>query len=396
LGTGRTTPSSMDTRTPRDSVPGQLSTDAFLADLWPVIWESMGDGLSITDRDGRLVYVTPSFCRLLGYAAGELMGRELLSLAPSRLRARYAQGFEEAIGGPEPGFMGDFLLQHKEGGEVCVNVRYSRLILGTRVLHAFFNRDVTRQRELERQLLQADRMRALGTLAGGVAHEFNNLLVSILGYGEMIEELRPMDGEAARVFARKIQRAARRGRQLTAQLLPFARKEEVGTRAEDIHEVLGDVVGLLRAALSEDVSLDMDLGARRSWVLGNRLQLQQVFLNLLTNARDAMPRGGRLEVATTDVAHTPLPTKDREPSPWGYLRVRVSDTGEGMDPEVLRRAFEPFFSTRASGEGAGLGLALVYSAVRNHGGQVSVHSEPGHGVHVDVYLPCLEKGPGII
>jgi PAS domain S-box-containing protein len=354
---------------------GTLSLQEFLRDLWPSLWFSLVDGIHINDDSGRYVFINPAYCRLVGYEESELVGRSFLMVIPEEHREAYLGRYRKGTG--DVGVRGEFQLQRRDGRRVHVaTVLNAVLSVGERRLNAFITRDITDQRALEQQMLHGDRIRALGTLAGGVAHEFNNLLVSILGYAEMIADLEPE--ERVQQFALKIQRAARRGTQITRQLLPFSRKEEFRKEAVDLHDVLRGAMEMFRLSdASRGIALEQDLLATHSWIRANSVQLHQVFLNLFINARDAMPDGGKLRVETSECA-------------TGQIAVRVTDTGCGMDAKVQRRVFEPFFTTKQSGEGTGLGMALVYSTVTSHGGIIELESARGRGTVVRVCFPYIE------
>jgi two-component system cell cycle sensor histidine kinase/response regulator CckA len=363
----------------------RLELEDFLRDLWPELWFSMVDGISIVDGQGRFVLVSPSYCQLVGYAEEELVGESFLKIVPEDQRADYVAKFRRAMASPRSGYSGEFTLQRKDGRRITIHTRNTLLRDGERSLHAFVTRDTTEQRSLELQVMHADRIRALGTLAGGVAHEFNNLLVSILGYAEMIANLVPTKDREVRRFARKIQRAAKRGTQITGQLLPFARREEFHRETVDLHKVLREVAELYRLSSDRRVHVALKLGAPRAWVHANAIQLQQVFLNVFLNASDAMPDGGELTIATEARAAGAGDDSER-------IETRIADTGCGMDEDTRRRIFEPFFTTKKSGKGTGLGMALVFSTVASHGGTVHVESAPDQGTTVVVRLPIEREG----
>ncbi len=234
--------------------------------------------------------------------------------------------------------------------------------------------DVTRQLEAEEQLRRSQRMESLGTLAGGIAHDFGNLLTAIQGSVQLLEE----DGDDSRQrqhHADVISQAARRGADLVKQLMGFARAEPATLESVDLHELLEELRQMLERTLPRNIDLEIELGASSYSIRGDGGQIMQMLLNLALNARDAMPSGGSLVFRTEN--------KD------GLICIAVRDTGAGMSPEVQRKIFEPFFTTKAPGKGTGMGLAMTYTLVQNHGGQIRVESESGQGTTFLLSFPLL-------
>jgi two-component system cell cycle sensor histidine kinase/response regulator CckA len=255
--------------------------------------------------------------------------------------------------------------------------------------------DLTEQKKLEGQLQQSQRLETVGQLAGGIAHDFNNLLAVILNYADFVAEELP-EGQLKEDVA-EIERAATRAADLTRQLLIFARREVANPQVLDVNTVVTGVEKLLRRTLGEDVKLDLSLAEALPAVRADAGQLEQVFLNLAVNARDAMPGGGHLVVETScvevdDVYVMTHPTV----LPGRYLRLSVSDTGIGMTQDVVRRAFEPFFTTKPAGQGTGLGLATVYGIVKQAGGNIDLYSEPGLGTRVSIQLPAIDEPASVV
>jgi PAS domain S-box-containing protein len=254
--------------------------------------------------------------------------------------------------------------------------------------------DVTERHMLEERLRQTAKMEAIGQLAGGVAHDFNNLLTAILGHAELLKEAAER-GDETYEAARTIEHAAQRAAELTERLLGFARRGKHQIVPVDVHATIREVVDLLARAIGKEIRIALDLQADASTVLGDPGQLQQVLMNLGVNARDAMPQGGEL-VFGTAVADLDAEYCRAHPatSPGRYVMVCVTDTGCGVPEDVRERIFEPFFTTKEPGTGTGMGLAMVYGIVRNHGGSVHVYSELGRGTTFKVYLPLAEHEAG--
>jgi PAS domain S-box-containing protein len=346
--------------------------------------ESSRDGLFFFDLATRRVLESnPAFQRMLGYSAEELSALSLYDFAPDD-RASVDANIHRLVD-QETLTIPNRAFRRKDGKEVIVEID-SVLIeeSGRRTVFSVVH-SLAGRRALEEQLRQAQKMEAVGRLAGGVAHDFNNLLTAILGYAELLLDSELTDD--VRNAADEIRKAGERAASLTKQLLAFSRKQVLQPKILDLNEVLTEVEDILRRVLGEDIALEAERDPHLWRVLADPGQLQQVLLNLAVNARDAMPEGGVLRIATRNVslhaANLPeAPTVEE----GEYVLFEVSDTGDGMDAETLSRAFEPFFTTKERGKGTGLGLSTVYGIVKQSGGYIHIESEPGKGTRVLVYL----------
>jgi nitrogen-specific signal transduction histidine kinase/ActR/RegA family two-component response regulator len=254
--------------------------------------------------------------------------------------------------------------------------------------------DVTEQRILERRLRQAAKLEAIGQLAGGIAHDFNNVMTAVQGHAELLlEAISEHDPIADDI--REIRRNAGRATELTRQLLAFSRRQVLQPRVLELPKVVQGLAPMLMRLLGERIRLETPDGGAPGRVRADPTQLEQVVVNLAVNARDAMPNGGQLRITVEDTTLTEEDTEtfEYEVVPGPYVRLRVSDTGGGMDDATQQQVFEPFFTTKPSGQGTGLGLATVYGIVKQSGGYVWVHSDPDVGTEFEILLPRVEEAP---
>jgi PAS domain S-box-containing protein len=344
-------------------------------------------GIAVS-RDEKFVYVNPAFARLLRYDdANELVGRAPEELVPAELREVVRENIRvNAEGGNRSS--SERPLRRKDGTLVRTRIVGFQVYFEGEPASMGIFEDVSENRRLEDELRQAQKMEAVGRLAGGVAHDFNNLLTAILGHSELLQQsLQP--GTAPRRQAEQIHRAALRGSQLTGQLLAFSRKQVLQPKVLDLDAVVGSMSSMLERLIGEDIELEEDLQPSLWPVKADPGQIEQVLLNLAVNARDAMPRGGHLLIRTRNIDAARAAAFGVEARRWVMLEVQ--DSGHGMSPETLTRVFEPFFTTKPRGKGTGLGLATVYGIVTQSGGHISVESEPEKGALFRVLLPAAEE-----
>jgi len=253
-----------------------------------------------------------------------------------------------------------------------------------------------RLRQTEEQLAQAQKMEAIGRLTGGIAHDFNNLLTGILGYASLLKTYLPEGGEGHEA-AECIERSARRASELTRQLLAYSRREAPKLRPLEIRRVIGEAIGILSRSVNKNVEIRTAFRAEPDPVMGDPGSLIQALLNLGVNAGDAMPSGGVLTISTDPFASDGETLFGDVPVPEGrYVSVGVADTGSGIPESIRDQVFTPFFTTKAPGEGTGLGLPLVAGCVRSHGGYIRLESAPGRGTTFHVLLPLAEPKPSRI
>jgi two-component system, cell cycle sensor histidine kinase and response regulator CckA len=356
-----------------------------------LIAEHTSDLIALFDAEGRYLYASPSFRAILGYDPAELIGVEAIELVHPNERALViAHGLRTANEGTE---RATFRMRHTDGSwRWCETFWTATIQQGVRYKIAV-GRDITERKQLEAQLLQAQKMESIGRLAGGVAHDFNNLLTVIMGSAELaLEALSPDDSACGDV--RAIQKTAGRAANLTRQLLAFARKQIIEPDLLNLNDLLPDMDRLLRRLIGEDIALVTLPAPNLGIVKVDPGQIEQVLVNLAVNARDAMPNGGKLTIETRNMTLDDTYTRQHVGVSAGrYVMLAVSDTGSGMDISVRARIFEPFFTTKESGKGSGLGLATCYGIVQQHGGHIEVYSEIGIGTSFKIYLPRVEATP---
>ena len=352
------------------------------------LFEESLDPRFVVDFDGTLLEANQALLDLFGHTRGELIGQSVLkTYADPADRERYRSEINRK------GFAKDYALKlrTKEGREIdCLfTASVLRDKLGNIVGHRGSIRDITAQKALERQLVQAQKMEAVGTLAGGMAHDFNNLLQVISGYSELLladrATLPPLRDDL-----NKIHSAARSGAELVQRLLTFSRKTEITPHPMNLNREIEQVHQFLTRTIPKMIEIEMVLEKDLAAINADRMQIEQIIMNLSVNARDAMPQGGKLSIKTQNVVLDEEYCKTHlgcEPGP--YVMLSVSDTGTGMDKDTCEHIFEPFFTTKEPGEGTGLGLAMVYGIVKQHGGYIMCYSEPNKGTTFSIYFPSL-------
>ena len=351
------------------------------------------DMLCVAGSDGYFKRINPAVSHTLGYTDEELLARPLLEFVHPEDRERTTAEVARLVKG-EQVIDFDNRYRCRDGSYRWISWRAAPDTTG-KLIHAI-GRDVTERRALERQLRQSQKMDAVGRLAGGIAHDFNNLLLAIDLNVELMA--RAPDGEKHAQYAGEARRATQRAADLTRQLLALGRRPDVVFRPVDLNAIVRGMLTLVRRLLPESIEILFDAQHDVPAVRADAGQVEQVVLNLCLNARDAMPEGGRLVIATRSVPGAPGASSPGRGETDGGLdgadgsvTLRVTDSGMGMSAEVRERVFEPFFTTKPQGQGTGLGLTMVYGIVHQHGGSVRVESEPGRGASFEVSLPATRQ-----
>ncbi|MBI3785477.1 MAG: PAS domain S-box protein, partial [Deltaproteobacteria bacterium] len=355
--------------------------------------DAAANAMVITNREGNIQWVNPAFTRLAGYTLDEAIGKNPRDLVRSgrQDRAFYKHLWDTILGGQV--WRGEIVNRRKDGS------LYTEALTITPLRHErgevshfiAIKEDITERLQLEVQLRQAQKMEAVGQLAGGVAHDFNNQIFVINGYCDLLLGQADLQPALMEPLA-EIKKAAQRSAALTGQLLAFSRKLMLQPKVLDLNAELLAIETMLQRLIGEDVQLTFLLDKSAGTVKVDPNQLQQVVLNLAVNARDAMPHGGRLTVETANVELDEAYTETHiDVRPGSYVILSVSDSGHGMDRETLSHMLEPFFTTKEPGKGTGLGLAMVHGVVKQSGGHITVYSDPDHGTTFKVYLPRVDE-----
>jgi PAS domain S-box-containing protein len=356
------------------------------------ILDTVPEAMIVIDEDGLIASFSAAAGHLFGYSEAEVLGRNVKMLMPSP----YREGHD--------GYLGQYL----KTGEARI-IGYGRVVTGLskdgatfpmelavgeartsgKRIFTGFIRDLTSRQKMEEELRQAQKMEAVGQLTGGIAHDFNNLLTVITGNLEMLDA--SVDSAGQHELVKEARDAAEDGAKLTAQLLAFGRRQPLNPKLADIGQIVSNFSDLLRRTLGESIELRMIVKAPPNRAVVDASQLQNALLNLVINARDAMPRGGRL---TIEISQTRLDADYAQMYPavrtGRYVLIAVTDTGVGMPEDVRLRAFDPFYTTKPAGAGSGLGLSMVYGFVKQSGGNIQIYSELGRGTSVRIFLPFAE------
>jgi two-component system NtrC family sensor kinase len=369
--------------------------------------QAAANAIVITDKNGLIEWVNPAFTELTGYSAEEAVGKNPGVLVKSGVHdlAFYSEMWATLLAGEV--WRGQMMNRHKDGsiypeGQTITPVKDSSGVITHFIA---IKRDLTEHRKLEAQLRQSQKMESIGTLAGGIAHDFNNILSAIIGYGEFTLMKMAADDQL-RGYIKSMLEAAERAAKLTKELLHFSRKQDINKIQVDLNLIVATFEKFLTKIIGEDITYNTYLYEEPLPVLADGNQIEQMLMNLATNARDSMSSGGTLTVATEHIildsefvaAHGYL-------TPGSFALITVSDNGEGMDEATKQRIFEPFFTTKEVGKGTGLGLSMSYGIIKQHDGYITVYSEPGVGTTFRIYLPlsqsvarvelpeCLEETP---
>jgi hypothetical protein len=362
-----------------------------------IIFNESPLGIGLVGRDGRPVLTNPALQKMLGYTDAELCRMHFADFTHSDDRARDTQLYQELIQGARSSYFMEKRFIRKDGQIIWahLSVSLSHATAGPTSFAIGMVEDITERRNLEAQIIEAQKMEVIGQLAGGVAHDFNNILAVIMGYCDLMAQKLPPEDEFTS-YVETVRSSAQRAAGLTRQLLIFSRKQQVQPVVLDLNEVVKDMDKILRRLIDENIEMTIVPAQRLGSIKADSGYVGQVLMNLVVNARDAMLQGGRLIITTSNVTLDDNYARENKGAiPGVYVMLSVSDTGTGMADEVKAHMFEAFFTTKPKGKGTGLGLATCHTIVQQSGGYIEVCSEVGKGSTFKIYFPQVDEPPDL-
>ncbi len=351
------------------------------------LFENATDGISVSDKNGTIVNVNNRICEMHGYSREDMIGTSVWRLEAENKPSVVQERMARLLAGESLVF--ETVRIKKDGTALPLEITSKAVPIGDELLIQFFYRDLTEKKKLQSHLLQSQKMESIGVLAGGIAHDFNNILTAILGHTEIVRLFPSLDAKSLRSL-QVIEDVSRKAGAMINKLLGFARRSNYEILPVNINDIVSDSAKLLERVLDKNISLELKLSDSLPLVRGDFNQLEQVVMNLVVNARDAMPQGGRI-VLTTAFMQVTGNTPDIPPYvlPGEYVQMSVADSGVGIPDHLVQKIFEPFFTTKERGKGTGLGLSMCYGAIMEHKGYITVQSGSGIGSTFKVLLPVL-------
>ncbi|MEE9523693.1 MAG: PAS domain S-box protein, partial [Thermodesulfovibrionales bacterium] len=348
--------------------------------------ENANDGIIITDKNGIILKVNHRASQIHGFEGEQMVGMSAELLEIEKNKTIWSERLNRLLNGESLIYETEHY--RKDGSTINLEISSKAITIGDEVYIQSLHRDISEKKRLHSQLLHSQKMESIGTLAGGIAHDFNNILTSILGFTDLILDDDGTPREISRQV-RVIESSARKGSSLVSKLLSFARRGSIEAVPFEVNTIIEDTILMLSRIVTKNVSIRTDLNHMIPPVVGDANQIEQILMNLIINARDAMPQGGEVIISTDAVELSPDDIKFASEIRKGmFIKLSVSDSGTGIDKKHIDRIFEPFYSTKEVGKGTGLGLAMVYGIVKEHCGYINVDSEIGIGTSFNIYLPA--------
>jgi PAS domain S-box-containing protein len=356
------------------------------------LFDNANDGIVVLDKNGTIVSVNNSYCELYGFERGTLIGTSFKLLEAKDSEAEVRERMGRILGGESLVYETEHY--KRDGNKILVEISSRAINIGGELYVQSFHRDIAEKKRLQEQLFQSQKMESIGVLAGGIAHDFNNILTAILAHTDMLQEFSNLDA-AGKKRVKTIEMSARRAGQLVSKLLRFARQASFDAVPIDLNAIVRDSAELIeRMVKKQHIVLKVETTDASSVVQGDSTQIEQVIMNLVVNAGDAMPHGGTITISTT-VENLGRDASRVHPllTPGRYVRLVVSDTGMGIPEQIRDKIFDPFFTTKETGKGTGLGLATVYGIVKEHKGIINLRTEVGRGTTFEIFFPASRATP---
>lgn len=349
------------------------------------IFDFATDGIIVLDKNGTIINVNEKACDIHGFDRSALIGISMELLDTESNKEHFRNRLTRILNGESLIYETEHY--RKDGSKVLLEVSSKVIDIGGETYIQSFHRDITEKKRIQEQLMHSTKMESIGVLAGGIAHNFNNILTAILGYAELLLEFSTLD-DVSRQRVRNIESSARKAGVMVSKLLSFARRESHEVLPLNLHDVINDSLKIFGGALNKNIGLKLNFSEHTPVIEGDPNQIEQIIMNLMVNAKDAMPDGGHITITTRlmDIqeGRTDIPSYVQ---PGRYVIFSFSDTGTGIPQDIINRIFDPFFTTKEKGKGTGLGLATVYGIVKDHKGYIAVHSELKKGTTFEIFFP---------
>lgn len=358
------------------------------------LFENATDGITVLDKNGIIVNVNEKACEMHGFSRDALVGAHIRLLEDSESKGIMAERMRQIIEGES--LVYETRHHKKDGTLVDLEISAKAITIGDELFIQSFYRDITERKKIQEHLLQSQKMESIGVLAGGIAHDFNNILTAILGHTEIIRRNSVLDVKSTNSLG-VIEDASRRAGRMISKLLGFARKSKYEIVSLQLNDVVYDTIKLLERVIDKNIEMTVELDSHLPLIQGDTNQIEQIVMNLMVNARDAMQRGGRIVIKTAVLyVKQGMPDIPTYILPGEYVVLSVTDTGTGIPESILNKIFEPFFTTKERGKGTGLGLSMVYGAIKEHKGYITVQSMSGSGTTFTVYLPASRTAAPVL